>query len=350
MLLVAFGIKAAVFPLSFWLPDSYPTAPAPVTAVFAGLLTKVGVYAIIRTQTLLFPDGALDDAADGGRRWRRWSSASSARSPRPTSSGSCPSPWSATSATWCSASRWRRRPGWPGAIFYVVHHITVQTTLFLVAGLVERRGGITSLDRLGGLATAVAGAGGPVLRPGDEPGRHPAALRVPRQVGLLRPASHDGQRLAYVLVAGGVLTSLLTLVAIARVWNRAFWRPPAQSPAEDDPRRRGRRRRPGAPPAAAAARRATEPTATDSDGDGDPPDPRRPPGERGLGAAHRGRHRHHAGAPTALGGGRAAGAPAAAAAAAGDGRRDGGDGRGDRRPDRRSPARSTAWPTGRPRT
>src|SRR5690625_766647 len=55
MLLVGFGIKAAVFPLSFWLPDSYPTAPAPVTAVFAGLLTKVGVYAIIRTETLLFP-------------------------------------------------------------------------------------------------------------------------------------------------------------------------------------------------------------------------------------------------------------------------------------------------------
>ena len=58
MLLVAFGIKAAVFPLSFWLPDSYPTAPAPVTAVFAGLLTKVGVYAMVRTETLLFPGGA----------------------------------------------------------------------------------------------------------------------------------------------------------------------------------------------------------------------------------------------------------------------------------------------------
>ena len=60
MLLLAFCVKAAVFPLSFWLPDSYPTAPAPVTAVFAGLLTKVGVYAIIRTQTLLFPDSAAD--------------------------------------------------------------------------------------------------------------------------------------------------------------------------------------------------------------------------------------------------------------------------------------------------
>ena len=61
LLLTAFAIKAAVFPLSAWLPDSYPTAPAPVTAVFAGLLTKVGVYAIIRTQTLLFPDSPLSD-------------------------------------------------------------------------------------------------------------------------------------------------------------------------------------------------------------------------------------------------------------------------------------------------
>ncbi|MGJ8722797.1 MAG: proton-conducting transporter transmembrane domain-containing protein, partial [Salinibacterium amurskyense] len=57
MLLIGFGIKAAVFPLSFWLPDSYPMAPAPVTAVFAGLLTKVGVYAIIRTEMIIFPDG-----------------------------------------------------------------------------------------------------------------------------------------------------------------------------------------------------------------------------------------------------------------------------------------------------
>ena len=58
-----FGIKAAMFPLFFWLPDSYPTAPSPVTAVFAGLLTKVGVYAIIRTQTLLFPRRPAGDAA-----------------------------------------------------------------------------------------------------------------------------------------------------------------------------------------------------------------------------------------------------------------------------------------------
>ena len=60
LLLGVFSIKAAIYPLSAWLPHSYPTAPAPVTAVFAGLLTKVGVYAIIRTQTMLFPEAPLN--------------------------------------------------------------------------------------------------------------------------------------------------------------------------------------------------------------------------------------------------------------------------------------------------
>ena len=58
-LLVAFGIKAAVFPLDAWLPDSYPTAASLVTAVFAGLLTKVGVYSIIRVRVAMFPDHPL---------------------------------------------------------------------------------------------------------------------------------------------------------------------------------------------------------------------------------------------------------------------------------------------------
>ncbi len=54
LFLAAFGIKAAVFPFFFWLPASYHTPPPPVSAIFAGLLTKVGVYALIRVFTLLF--------------------------------------------------------------------------------------------------------------------------------------------------------------------------------------------------------------------------------------------------------------------------------------------------------
>ena len=80
MLLVVFGIKAAIVPLHFWLPDSYPNAPGPVAALFAGLLTKVSFYALLRTQTLLFPrDGpwtlhararGRHDARRGARRAR----------------------------------------------------------------------------------------------------------------------------------------------------------------------------------------------------------------------------------------------------------------------------------------
>jgi multicomponent Na+:H+ antiporter subunit D len=51
--LVVFGTKAAIFPLFSWLPDSYPTAPTSITAVFAGLLTKIGVYVLIRFFTLM---------------------------------------------------------------------------------------------------------------------------------------------------------------------------------------------------------------------------------------------------------------------------------------------------------
>lgn len=54
LFLVAFGIKAAVFPLYFWLPASYHTPPSAVSAIFGGLLTKVGVYALIRVFTLIF--------------------------------------------------------------------------------------------------------------------------------------------------------------------------------------------------------------------------------------------------------------------------------------------------------
>src|SRR3546814_16521714 len=51
-------MKGAVFPLFYWLPASYHTEPMPIAAIFAALLTKVGVYAIIRTFTLIFTGDA----------------------------------------------------------------------------------------------------------------------------------------------------------------------------------------------------------------------------------------------------------------------------------------------------
>jgi multicomponent Na+:H+ antiporter subunit D len=232
MLLIAFGIKAAVFPLSAWLPDSYPTAPAPVTAVFAGLLTKVGVYAIIRTQTLLFPGGALDDVLM----------------------------WAALATMLIgilgavAQSDLRRMlsftlvshigymvfgialgtaAGLAGAVFYVAHHIAIQTTLFLVAGLVERQGGTTSVNRLGGLARRAPLLGVLFFVPAMNLAGIPPLSGFIGKLGLLQAGVAEGSAAAFALVAGGVVTSLLTLLAVARVWTRAFWRSPNQAPVED---------------------------------------------------------------------------------------------------------------------
>lgn len=140
VLLVGFAIKAAVFPLSTWLPDSYPTAPAPVTAVFAGLLTKVGVYAIIRAHSLLFPGGGLNTVLLVAALLTMIVGILGAIAQSDIKR--------LLSFTLVSHIGYMifgialsNELGMSGAIYYVAHHIIVQTTLFLVVGLIERQAG-----------------------------------------------------------------------------------------------------------------------------------------------------------------------------------------------------------------
>ncbi|MBM2614552.1 Na+/H+ antiporter subunit D [Actinoplanes sp. LDG1-06] len=228
MLLLAFGIKAAVFPLSSWLPDSYPTAPAPVTAVFAGLLTKVGVYAIIRTETLLFPGGraAAVLLITGLLTMVIGILGAVAQSDIKR----------LLSFTLISHIGYllfgvglTTQLGLSSAIFYVVHHITIQTTLFLAAGLIEKRGGSTALDKLGGLAKLSPVLAVLFLVPALNLAGIPPFSGFIGKLGLVQAGVADGGVLAWLLVIGGILTSLLTLYAVARVWNLAFWRTPHKS-------------------------------------------------------------------------------------------------------------------------
>ena len=228
MLLVAFAVKAAVFPVFGWLPDSYPTAPAPVTAVFAGLLTKVGVYSIVRTQTLLFPDGRLETllmwAALGTMLIGILGAVAQSDIKR------------MLSFTLVSHIGYMvfgialgTAAGISAAVFYVAHHITIQTTLFLVIGLIEQRGGSTSLARLGGLARVAPLLGVLYFVPAMNLAGIPPFSGFLGKVGILQAGAEQGGWLAYLLIGASVLTSLLTLYAISRVWNRAFW----QAPSED---------------------------------------------------------------------------------------------------------------------
>jgi multicomponent Na+:H+ antiporter subunit D len=223
LLLLAFSIKAAVFPLSFWLPDSYPTAPAPVTAVFAGLLTKVGVYAMIRTETLLFSEndvnfvlmivalatmivGVLGAVAQA--ELKRILSFTLVSHVGYMVFGLAIATPAAIGAT----------------IYYMVHHIVVQTTLFLAVGLIERRAGSTSILRVKGLMRAAPVIAVLYFIPAINLGGLPPFSGFIGKYALFDAAAEVGTPIMMVLIVGGIVTSLLTLYALMRAWNLAFWR------------------------------------------------------------------------------------------------------------------------------
>ncbi|UBI02148.1 Na+/H+ antiporter subunit D [Corynebacterium freneyi] len=232
VLLVAFSVKAAVFPLSSWLPDSYPTAPSMVTAVFAGLLTKVGVYAIIRSRSVMFPDGALDEVLMWAGLATMVMGILGAMAQNDIKR--------LLSFTLVSHIGYMifgialgNELGLSGAIFYMVHHILVQTALFLVVGLIERQAGSSSLRRLGSLAKASPLLAILYLIPALNLGGIPPFSGFLGKIMLIEAGAQVGTPTAWVLVGGAILTSLLTLYTMVIVWSKAFWRDRSDAPEGD---------------------------------------------------------------------------------------------------------------------
>lgn len=229
VLLVAFGIKAAVVPLDAWLPDSYPTAPSLVTAVFAGLLTKVGVYAIIRMRSLVFTDGRLDTLL-------MWVGLATMIV---GILGAMVQPdikrlLSFTLVSHIGYMIFGLALGSPlglsGAIFYAIHHILVQTALFLVVGLIEHHTGTASLRQLGSLLYTAPTIAVLYFIPAINLGGIPPFSGFLGKVLLLQAAAEKGTWLAWVLAGGAVLTSLLTLYVMMLVWSKGFLRDRADAP------------------------------------------------------------------------------------------------------------------------
>ncbi len=219
---VVFGIKAALVPLHFWLPDSYPTAPAPITAVFAGLLTKVGVYALIRIHTLVFQSdtvwnvllvvsivtmivGALGAIAQEDiNRLLSFLLVSHI-------------------GFMLFGLGMATVIGLSGAILYVVHHITVQAALFLVSGLVTRRTGTVSLREMSGVAKSAPLVAVLFAVPAlNLAGIAPFSGFIAK-ITLFRAGAESATVWAYAATAAAVLTSFLTLYAVTRIWVSAFW-------------------------------------------------------------------------------------------------------------------------------
>jgi multicomponent Na+:H+ antiporter subunit D len=223
LFLIAFSMKAGLFPLFFWLPASYHTPPAPVGAAFAGLLTKVGVYALIRVFTLLFHDApprlfVLLLAMSAVTMVIGLVAALNERDFRRVLAFNLVGHIGYTTASLSLLTP----AALAGAIFYVLHHIVVITNLYLVSGVLLRLRRTTDMTGLGGLYR-------------DQPLFAVLAMvpifslaGVPPLSGFLgKLAILEGTFAAGAYWVGGLVlvVGLLTLLSMGRTWADTFWQP-----------------------------------------------------------------------------------------------------------------------------
>ena len=223
MFMFAFGVKAAVFPLFFWLPAAYHTPHYAVSALFAGLLTKVGVYALIRVFTLVFVGdqgwthglllwvacltmltGVLGAAAQGDFR-KVLSFHIVSQIGYMVLGLALMTPMALT-----------------GAVFYLIHHIIVKANLFLIAGVAHRLSGGSGLYAMGGLYRFAPGLALLFLIPAFSLAGMPPLSGFWAKYLLVRAAMDQGM----ALVAGvALLVGLLTIFSMTKIWAEAFWKP-----------------------------------------------------------------------------------------------------------------------------
>ncbi|MFO7653655.1 MAG: Na+/H+ antiporter subunit D [Candidatus Krumholzibacteriia bacterium] len=223
LLLSAFAIKAALFPFFFWLPDSYHTPPTAVSAIFAGMLTKVGVYALIRAVTLLFATsfGSLQDLflflAGATMATGVLGAAAHFEMKRILSFHII-----SQIGYMVMGLALFTPAALAGAIFYLIHHIIVKTNLFLVSGLVGKLQGSTQLDRVGGLYRSSPWLAALFFIPAYSLGGIPPLSGFWAKFMVIK-AGLDAQ--AWLLVTVALLVGVLTLFSMTKIWAEAFWRP-----------------------------------------------------------------------------------------------------------------------------
>jgi multicomponent Na+:H+ antiporter subunit D len=221
--LLAFGMKAAAFPVNAWLPASYHTPRMVVGALFAGLLTKVGVYALLRTMLTILPAErdtmALLIAMIAALTMILGVLGALAQSDlRRTLGFTVVSGIGVMFAGIALASP----TGLAGTVLYAVHSMIVMTALYLLVGLMERRAGHVSLHRLGGFyAWSPLMAAMALVLFFSVAGLPPFSGVWPK-VMLVKASIDVG---AWWLAAAILVTGLLTSIAYGRVFLLAFWRP-----------------------------------------------------------------------------------------------------------------------------
>lgn len=220
--LVVFGTKAAIFPLFSWLPDSYPTAPTTITAVFAGLLTKVGIYSMIRFHNLAGMDelgpvmlvlaavtmvvGALGALAQSDvKRILSFHIVSQI-------------------GYMLMGLGLFTEVGTTAAILFLVHHMPVKTVLFLVGGLIENEQGTSALASTGGLASRRPLIAAFFAVPALSLAGMPPFSGFVAKFSVISAGMAEASSVAVVIaVVAALAAGALTLLSMTKIWLGVFW-------------------------------------------------------------------------------------------------------------------------------
>ncbi len=227
--LTGFGIKSAIFPLFFWLPASYHAPPIAISSFIAGLISKVGIYTLIRLFTLLF-------VSDQGFMLPLLMVLSGLTMVVGVIGAAAQTDFRKILSFHIVSQIGYMLMGLAiytplalaGSIFFIVHNIIVKTNLFLISGVVAQLHRTFSLKKLGDvyllqpflallfLITALALAGVPPLS---------------GFWGKFMLAKGGFAAGNYTIVGISLGVSLITLFSMTKIWNEVFWKSKKQAAA-----------------------------------------------------------------------------------------------------------------------
>ncbi|MFE7765340.1 monovalent cation/H+ antiporter subunit D family protein [Streptomyces sp. NPDC057438] len=225
VVLLALAAKAAVVPLHGWLPRCYPAAPSAVTVLFSGLLTKVGVYGIIRIYAVVFDGTGLSSVIMPVALLTMTVGVLGA-----VGQGDMRSILSfhmvsqigyllLAVALFTSAAL-------TAGVFFLVQYVLVKAALLACAGAVENTHGTDRLDRLDDLARTAPLLAASFLVSAFSLAGMPPMSGFTAKLALIRAAAAQEE---YLALGVATVVSLLTLTSMIKIWNAAFWSDPVSS-------------------------------------------------------------------------------------------------------------------------
>jgi multicomponent Na+:H+ antiporter subunit D len=221
LLVTVFGIKAGLFPLYYWLPNSYPTLPIPLSALYAGMLTKVGIYVNIRILCTVFPH-----EYSGIYTLIAWLAGATmifgvlGAISRNFIRGILSFHILSQVGFMMLALGFFTPFSIAAAIFYIVHHIIVKSSLFLVGGAAAFLHKTDDLNRMGNLWKLTPWLGAIFLVQALSLAGLPPLSGFWGKYMIVVEGMKQGQ---YVLVGASIVASILTLFSMLKIWNEAFW-------------------------------------------------------------------------------------------------------------------------------